>query len=142
MHSRGVAEGELLGDVARGERHTVAEHIAVGAAAQEWGDVETTVGAQRLNSVGLWVDRAAPVACVACEVPTVPAGLNQVSDRGAGSFRDPHADLVDVPEADELGAQLRGQAADEQRRVLSGQGIGQPCGRGRLLGVRGRASVE
>ena len=148
VHSGGVAEGEVLGDVARGEHHAVSEHVAVGAAAQERGDVEAAVGAQRVDAVGLAVDRAAAVAFVASEVPLVPACLDQISNSGGESFGDPHADLVDVAEADEFGTQLRGQArgllvgVHQQQGVLAGQGVSQPRGRGRLFGRGDGTSVE
>ena len=55
---------------------------------------------------------------------------------------------VDPAEADELGAQLRGQAGgllvgvDQQQRAAAGEGVGQPGAGGGLLGLLAGAGVE
>ena len=83
------------------------------------------------------------------EVPAVAAGLDEVADAGDGALQaQRNAGLLDAAEADEFGAELRGQAGgllvgvDQQQRPAPGEGVGQPCRGGGGLGLLEGAGVE
>ena len=134
VHGGGVGQGEVLGDVGGGQHHPLAQRGAVGAGAEQRGDVEAAVVADGGDLVGLAVDRAAPVALD----PARSQPLNRAWTRSPTPAMVPcevsgTPSSVDPAEADEFGAQLRGQAGgllvgvDEQQRAAPGEGVGQPA---------------
>ena len=111
VHGGGVGQGEVLGDVGGGQHHPLPQSRAVGAGGEQGGDVEAAVVADAGDLVGLAVDRAAAVALLAGEVPAVEPGLDEVADPGDVALGgEGHPVLGDPAEADEFGAQLRGQS--------------------------------
>ena len=148
MDGGGVAERQVLGDVV-GRQDDALPLDPVGAT-EEGGDLEAAVVADGGDPVLLPVDRAAAVAVVAGQVPAVAAGLDDVADAGPGPLQaERHAVLVvDSAEADEVGAQLRGEpghllvGVDDEQRVLAGEGVGEPGPGGRGLRLLEGAAVE
>jgi hypothetical protein len=155
INRRRVAQRDVLGDIARGQRQGGAELLApaaavgaVGAAGDRRDDQAAVVeGVQ--DAELLAVDRSAGIAVEAGEFPGVAAGLDQVASSGPGAVQaERDGVLVDVPEPDQVGAQLGGQAGglfvgvDDEQRIPSGEGVGQPGPGGGLFGLLERAAVD
>jgi hypothetical protein len=83
----------VLGNVGRRQHHPLPQPRPVGAAAEQRGDVEATVVADRGDLVGLAVDRATAVALDPGEVPPVEPGLDKISDPGDGALRRTSGDV-------------------------------------------------
>jgi hypothetical protein len=149
VHGARITEREVLAHIARGQDHPLAELLDLAGAAEDGGDLEPAVAADGEDAVGLAIDRAAAVACVAGEVPPVATGLHQVADPSDRALQPQrHPVLGDSAEADEFGAQCRGQpgrlfvGVDQQQRPVSGEAVAQPGGPRGGLGLLHGARVE
>ena len=148
MHSGGVAEGQMLGDVAGRQDNAIPRHRA--GASEHWCDLKSAIVADGSDYVLLSVDWSASVSVVAGQVPAVASGLHDVADAGPGSLRtERHAFLiVDSAEPDQISAQLRGQpghllvGVHNEQRVPAGEGVGEPGPGGSGLCLIEGAAVE
>ena len=147
MDSGGVTQRQMIGDVVSRQDDPVPLHSV--AAVMECCDLDTAVVADGSDPVLLPVDGASAVAVVAGQVPAVASGLDNVADAGPGPLQAKrHTLLIDFAEAYQIGAQLGGEPGhllvrvDDEQRVLTAEGVGEPRSGRRGLRLVERAAVE